>query len=601
MGSDDIPSGLDDTIVRPGVAGSEGPDPLVGMVLEDRYEVRHLLARGGMGAVYVGHDRRFETAVAVKFLQAVGGDRRDLERRFEAEAKVLARLHDPRILRPLSWGRTPDGVLFLVSELLQGQTLDDALRGAPGMPVPRLVRVLIDTCRGLSEAHGAGVIHRDLKPANLFLQRSRGGGETTRILDFGIAKITQESQLISGDTSAHTTPGFVVGTVAYMSPEQVRGEAVGPESDIYSLGVVAYRALTGRLPFSGEPHAVMMAHVSERPARFVDVDPELQVDDELETLVMSMLAKTPEARPRSASEVARRLERILVAAEPHSARRPSMPPGAGISSTATQPRAAGAVAGVESTSADSASKPKSTPPALRWGAVFAVSFLAVWIGLELSRSESTSGPPDSPASSEGSSDLSKEASIMDPAKATRPRDDAEGEAREGPVQSGDGEDAVSALAPKPSVEPGSAPAGDSASGATERTSNASAEGASTTEEEDAAAPAGLRGAPRGVAPDDTAADVGVRVRSEVGLADSPENRRSLERLRLAVTDCVRPGDAEVGLVFLESGRRTLKVRRPDGASTRGTEACLERVLKPLQFSLRGNMGMVTLEVERRGQ
>lgn len=284
---------------------------VLGQTLEGRFEIRRLLARGGMGEVYVAHDHQFGVEVAVKVLPRLEHDpgREELEHRFMAEARVLGRLRDPRILRPISYGRTDTGELYLVSELLEGTPLDEALRLHAPLDPYRVISILLDTCRGLAEAHANGVIHRDLKPGNLFLQVGKSGEETTRILDFGIAKIS--SEMITSDGTHETRPGSVMGTVPYMSPEQASGEPISDRSDVYSLGVVAFQCLSGRLPFEGEPAAVLLAHLRQAPPALAERHPGLEVDPRLEKLVMQMLAKRPEDRPSGAREVRRRLEQII--------------------------------------------------------------------------------------------------------------------------------------------------------------------------------------------------------------------------------------------------------------------------------------------------
>jgi len=306
----------------------------VGLLLEERYEVLRPLARGGMGQVYVAHDKKLAVDVAVKFLVLRDGSTpsADLEQRFEGEAKILAKVRDPRVLRPLSWGRTPDGVMFMVTELLEGRPLDALLREEGTIDALRAVRILVDVCRALAETHGAGVLHRDLKPANLFLQRSRGGEERTVVLDFGIAKI-------AGDPAASpdTTPGVVLGTVSYMSPEQARAKNAVPQSDLYALGVVMYECLIGAPPFEGDSVHVMLAHVTEPVPTFESKG--RSVDPELESIVRWMLEKEIGSRPVSATAVLSRTEKLLAKLAPPRrssapAQAPAAPPAAPAASSA---------------------------------------------------------------------------------------------------------------------------------------------------------------------------------------------------------------------------------------------------------------------------
>jgi serine/threonine-protein kinase len=284
-----------------------------GRVLQDRFVILRHLASGGMGSVFVGQDRQFDTEVAIKVLKIPDGFDRveELERRFEAEAKVVAHLRDPRILRPIAWGRADEGELFMVSELLKGAPLQEELERVGRLTERRTVLLLVDTCRALSEAHAAGVVHRDLKPGNLFLQRSRSGDETCRVLDFGIAKVTQESTFYSQFAEGLTEPGSILGTVAYMSPEQVDGRPVDSRSDLDSLGAVAYHCLTGAPPFSGATASVLYAHMNRHPPPLREAVPHLQVDPRLEQLISELLAKDPSHRPPTADAVKVRLQTIL--------------------------------------------------------------------------------------------------------------------------------------------------------------------------------------------------------------------------------------------------------------------------------------------------
>lgn len=315
VGGDGDPSGLgtDDTAARPVVTSGSA----IGKKLDGgRFEIVRELAQGGMGRVYVAIDHQFGVEVAVKVLSLSqqGPAREELERRFLSEARVLGRLKEPRILKPLAYGRMDSGELYLVSELLEGAPLDAELERVGMLGQERTLHLLIDACRGLGEAHAHGVIHRDLKPGNLFLQLGRSGDETARILDFGIAKVTSTDSALQMGAGPKTRPGMVMGTVPYMAPEQALGEAVGPQTDLYSLGVVAYHCLTGEVPFKGEPAQVLLSHVSKEPPPMGQVRPGLQIEPEFEELVLQMLAKSPADRPLDARSVRERCQRLLGAA-----------------------------------------------------------------------------------------------------------------------------------------------------------------------------------------------------------------------------------------------------------------------------------------------
>ncbi len=283
----------------------------VGQVLEERFVIHRLLACGGMGAVFVADDLRLGQPAAVKVL-AVNAPESQLEvlrLRFEAEARILARLRDPRILRPLSWGRTERGDLYIVSELLEGVPLDVELIQRGAMAPQRTARLLIDLCAALGEAHAAGVVHRDIKPGNVFLQRSRSGDEVARLLDFGVAKL-----LDAGSLAAATQEGMVVGTPSFMAPEQGRGDPVDGRADLYALGVVAYACLTGRVPFEGTAAEVMVAHAVAPPPAFADRAPGVRIDPKLEQLVRWALEKRPDDRPPTAAALRAALEQWAAAA-----------------------------------------------------------------------------------------------------------------------------------------------------------------------------------------------------------------------------------------------------------------------------------------------
>ncbi len=265
--------------------------------LADRYRLDAVLGRGGMGAVYRATALADGRPVALKVLHAEA--RRDPEatRRFAREARLLGRITHPHVLGLLDSGTTATGVHYVVTEVLHGVPLATAIaEGAfDGL---RTARVIRQAAEGLAVAHAQGIVHRDIKPDNLFLEWA-GGRDHLKILDFGIAWFAE--------ASVQTADGAVFGTPACMSPEQARGAAAGPASDLYSLGVVAWSCLTGRPLFEGNtPLAVLMQHLSAAPP---PLDPAV-VDGELAALVGQLLAKAPEARPASAQAVAERAARI---------------------------------------------------------------------------------------------------------------------------------------------------------------------------------------------------------------------------------------------------------------------------------------------------
>lgn len=300
----------DTTYISPTAPSTElqHAESWIGRELDERFVINRYIARGGTGTVFAARDLQLGTDVAIKIMHH--NATADVERRFRAEVKVLARLRDPRIIRPLAWGTVSERV-YLVTELLNGTPLDVKLRRVGRVPPRRLLSLMIDVCRALTEAHAAGVIHRDLKPGNLFVERSRGGEETCRVLDFGIAKIERDSSLLTAGPVAETDPDLLIGTVNYMSPEQVEGTQVDARSDLYSLGVIMFLGLTGHRPFTGEPVEVLRKHISQPTPAFSDVAPDARIHPELETLVRRLMAKRPEDRPPSAVATRKEMERLL--------------------------------------------------------------------------------------------------------------------------------------------------------------------------------------------------------------------------------------------------------------------------------------------------
>src|SRR5262245_43345347 len=213
-----------------------------------RYAILSVLGSGGMGEVYRGRDRILGREVAIKVLsEKISGNPESLSR-FEVEAKALASLSHPNILTIYDFVNE-NGKSFAVMELLKGETLATRLSNAK-LPLEQSMQFALAIAEGLSAAHKAGVIHRDLKPANIFLLENGG----VKILDFGLARlVSPDSTLLKEETTEAklTVPGMIMGTAAYMSPEQARGESLDERTDIFSFGIVLYEMLTGELPFPG--------------------------------------------------------------------------------------------------------------------------------------------------------------------------------------------------------------------------------------------------------------------------------------------------------------------------------------------------------------
>ena len=264
-----------------------------GQLVHHRYRLDQRLAQGGMGEVWKGFDIQLGRIVAVKALRTDTSNVEAKLRRLRAEAHNSANLAHPNIAALFDYYEH-DGIGFLIMEYVPSKSLADLYRKEGAVEPTRLLPILIQTARGLFVAHSHGVIHRDVKPANIMVSETGN----VKITDFGVSYSSDQEQI--------TQDGMVVGTAQYISPEQAQGEQATAQSDIYSLGVVAYEGLCGHRPFTGAtPVDIAAAHVNDP----VPPLPE-NIDLQLRQFVMSMLAKNPEDRPKDALVVSKILARI---------------------------------------------------------------------------------------------------------------------------------------------------------------------------------------------------------------------------------------------------------------------------------------------------
>jgi serine/threonine protein kinase len=258
-----------------------------------RYRVERMLGQGGMAAVYLAHDAELERPVAIKVLAEHLATDDAFRQRFLREARMAAKLSHPNIVHVYDQG-DEDGRPFIVMEYVEGVTLGDELREHGPLPPARVVDLALQICGGLEHAHASGLVHRDVKPGNLLLREDG----TVKIADFGIARAAQATKL--------TQIGSVLGTAAYLAPEQAAGEQVTAAADIYSLGCVLFELLTGRTPYVFETLPELVVKQREEPITPIrELRPE--VPAELEAAVMHCLARNPEYRPASAADLAQEL------------------------------------------------------------------------------------------------------------------------------------------------------------------------------------------------------------------------------------------------------------------------------------------------------
>ena len=273
------------------------------------YEVESFIASGGVGEVYRARDTRLDRKVALKVLAPGVSLDADRLARFSQEARLTALLNHPNVVAVYDVG-VHDELPYVVSELLHGATLRHQIERGP-MRIRVAVARATEIARGLSAAHEAGIVHRDLKPENIFVTEEG----RTKILDFGIAKCRKEALgLVHQDSSKTTLPGVILGTVGYMSPEQVQGAPIDARSDIFSLGVILHEMITGKAPFHGDS-AIETLH-----AILKDDTPELasgsDCSPELEAVVRHCLEKDPKARFQSARDLAFVLEFLVDRRQP---------------------------------------------------------------------------------------------------------------------------------------------------------------------------------------------------------------------------------------------------------------------------------------------
>ena len=279
--------------------------PTVGVprIVDNKYRIEQLIGRGGMGAVYRARDMRLDRLVALKVVRAELLGDPESRLRFRREAQIVARLQHPSIVAVYDYGTLTDGGAYLVMELVRGEDLRKVLQREGRMDPTRVVRILDAVCAAIEAAHREGVLHRDLKPENILLPGGSGGTADAKVLDFGVAKVieNEEGMLASQDSpTLMTAPGMIIGTPAYMAPEQFNFGQPDARTDVFSLGVIAYEMVSGELPFGrGTLTEVVLAH-----ARGVPPMPKGIAAPGLERAIRTALETDPDRRPASAQAFA---------------------------------------------------------------------------------------------------------------------------------------------------------------------------------------------------------------------------------------------------------------------------------------------------------
>lgn len=267
-------------------------DPLIGRIIAGRFRVIGKLGEGGMGAVYKAEQLKVNRLCAVKILSASFASDPDALARFNREAQMSSAFSHPHAVTIYDFG-DDDGLHYLAMEFVEGETLSAVLRREGPLPLARTLAITRQAAAALDAAHRMNIVHRDLKPDNIMLAR-RDDGDWVKILDFGIAKIAGDAPQRGQDL---TQAGFVVGTPIYMSPEQLAGERLDARSDVYSLAIIVYQMLTGRLPFTGDNmQAIMVKRLTEDPSPIREANPAVTVPPAVEAALMRALQRRRDRR-----------------------------------------------------------------------------------------------------------------------------------------------------------------------------------------------------------------------------------------------------------------------------------------------------------------
>ncbi|MCC7194616.1 MAG: protein kinase [Gemmatimonadaceae bacterium] len=273
---------------------------LVGSVVHEKFHVIKKLGEGGMGSVYLAEHVKMGRKVALKVMNPGMHQDPDAIARFNREAKNASQLNHPNICAIYDFGETPDGLIYLAMEFIEGSSLTSVIEKSDGLTPPRAASIIHQAADALQVAHDYGIVHRDLKPDNIMIARARDGSDVAKVVDFGIAKAS------SSDAQKVTKTGLVVGTPEYMSPEQLAGDKLDGRSDIYSLGLVAFNCLTGKLPFpSNSAQEAMIMRLTDQPKTLAEMRPEVTWSDELQGVMDRALARDAADRYQSAAEFGR--------------------------------------------------------------------------------------------------------------------------------------------------------------------------------------------------------------------------------------------------------------------------------------------------------
>jgi serine/threonine protein kinase len=287
---------------------SSGPtQDLVGQVLADRYHIMKKLGEGGMGQVYLAEHVKMKRRSAIKVMNPSMANDPEAVARFNREAANASRISDAHVCAIYDFGETPEGLIYIAMEFVEGEQLTELLAREGALPVLRAAGIALQVAAALQAAHDLGIVHRDLKPDNIMLTRGRDGADGVKVVDFGIAKT------VGGESGQQVTrTGLVVGTPEFMSPEQLAGDKLDGRSDVYSLGLVLFKMLTGALPFPADSvQEAMIKRLTDEPSELIEVRPDLHFPPGLQEALDTALARRPVDRYQSATKFAHDLAAVL--------------------------------------------------------------------------------------------------------------------------------------------------------------------------------------------------------------------------------------------------------------------------------------------------
>ena len=292
-------------------------DPYINQVLNNRFKVESKIGEGGFGAVYRGVQLATGRKVALKLLHPEMTKDDNLVARFRREGMVLCNLRDAHTITTYDFDQTPEGTLYIAMELLEGKSLHQIFHEQAPLEWKRVFKILTEMCSSLAEAHAQGIVHRDLKPENIYLENRPGNPEFVKILDFGIAKVMRGDS-IDPQSPQLTATGQTLGTLEYMSPEQLMGKALDGRSDVYALGVVAYEMITGRLPFpeAKGPAGLITAQLKQTPMPPSQANAKAGLPPAADRVILKCLEKDKNQRWADVTQLAKALQEVINSESP---------------------------------------------------------------------------------------------------------------------------------------------------------------------------------------------------------------------------------------------------------------------------------------------